>query len=246
VTVPANGVADPVQRGVLDGAGSKSDQVYRWLRDRLAAGALRPKHRVNADRISRDLQVSKIPVRAAIARLCADGALPVLPNAGAVVTPLSWRELADIQQSRLILEPPAAAAAAGSPTRADIAVLRGNVAAMRRWARGGDGDPFELNRSFHLALVSMAGNELLTALVDVVLQRVSRYRVLARHTPASARETATEHARIVAALAAGEADTAQRLMAGHLRSGHNVAADARDVDPRYFADEPPEVLPARR
>jgi DNA-binding GntR family transcriptional regulator len=222
----------------LSGPGSKSEQVYRWLRDRLATGALRPKDRVNADRISRELAVSKIPVREAIARLATEGALQVLPHAGAVVSPLSWRELADIQQSRMILEPPAAAAAASAPMRAEIAALRRNVAQMRGWARGGDGDPFDLNRRFHLTLVSMAGNELLTAMLDLVLQRVSRYRVLARHTVASARQTAAEHARIVAALAAGDGDAVQRLMAEHLRSGHNVAADAREVDPRYFADEP--------
>lgn len=244
MTVSPVARAETAEPSSLSGSGSKSDQAYRWLRDQLATGALRPTDRVNADRVSRDLAVSKIPVREAIARLSAEGALRVLPNAGAMVTPLSWRELADIQQSRLILEPPAAAAAAAAPTRAGIAVLRTNVAVMRRWARGGDGDPYELNRRFHLALVSMAGNELLTALVDLVLQRVSRYRVLARHTAASARETAAEHARIVAALAAGEPDTVRQLMVEHLRSGHNIAADAREVDQRYFADRPPDPTPS--
>lgn len=222
----------------LDGDGSKSDQVYRWLRGEIAAGRLRPKDRVNADQFSRELAVSKIPVREAIARLAAEGALQVLPNAGAVVTPLSWRELIDIQQARLILEPPAAAAAAADPGRASIAELRRNVADMRRWARTADGDPFALNRHFHLALVSMAGNRVLTEMLDTVLQRVSRYRVVAKHTRESARSTAVEHAAIVDALVAGDQQEVQRRVADHLRSSHSVTADARDVDPRYFADAP--------
>lgn len=227
----------------LDGGGSKSDQVYRWLRAEIATGRLRPKDRVNADLISRELAVSKIPVREAIARLAAEGALQVLPNAGAVVTPLSWRELIDIQQSRLILEPPAAAAAAADPSRSAIAELRRNVAAMRRWARTGDGDPFALNRHFHLALVSMAGNLVLTEMLDMVLQRVSRYRVRARHTPESARCIAAEHNAIVDALVARDPQEVQRRVADHLRSSHSVTADARDVDPRYFADAPATVEP---
>lgn len=220
------------------GPGSKADQVYRWLRREVADGALRPKDRVNADQISRDLAVSKIPVREAIARLAAERVLLIAPNAGAMVAPLSWHELDDIQQSRLLLEPQIAALSVQRVTPAAIGELKATITATRRWAKTQDGDMFSLNRNFHLALIALAGNELLTEMLDLVLQRVSRYRIIARHTPASARAAATEHAAIVAALADRDADRVRDLLADHLRSEHSVTGEAHEVDPRYFVDDP--------
>jgi DNA-binding GntR family transcriptional regulator len=214
------------------------------MRSEVAAGRLRPTARVNADRISRDLAVSKIPVREAIARLVSEGALQVVANVGAMVTPLSWRELRDIQQSRLVLEPPAAAtAAARGPGRNELAPLRANIAQMRRWARGGDGDPSALTRSFHLTLISLSGNAVLTSLLDMVLHRVSRYRMVVGHSFESARSNAEEHAGIVAALADGDAQSTRRLLIAHLTSDHSVGEDARDTDPALFVDPDPDAGP---
>ncbi|WP_037365163.1 GntR family transcriptional regulator [Nakamurella lactea] len=224
-------------------AGSKSELVYQWLRSEVGNGNLRPADRVNADRVSRELEVSKVPVREAIARLAAERVLLVSPNAGAVVAPLSWRELADIQQARLVLEPPTAASAAGNATKARIGELRVMITGLRRWARTHDGDPFAMNRSFHLALVALAGNELLTEMLDLVLQRVSRYRMIAQHTSASVGSTAREHAAIVDALADGDGPSVQRLLSAHLQSTHSVTGSAHEVDPRYFVDEPDEQRP---
>jgi DNA-binding GntR family transcriptional regulator len=238
--------AAPAERSGLDGQGSKSDQVYRWLRGEVAAGRLPPTARVNADRISRVLEVSKIPVREAIARLASEGALQVVANVGAVVTPLSWRELRDIQQARLVLEPPAAAtAAADGPDRRDLAALRANISQMRRWARSGEGDPSALTRAFHLTLVSMSGNAVLTSLLDGVLHRVSRYRMVIGHSPASARSNAAEHAAIVAALADRDPDEVRRLLVDHLMSGHSVGEDARGIDPAHFVDSDADMSRVR-
>lgn len=224
--------------GVPGEQGSKADQVYRWLRREVADGGLRPNDRVNADQISRDLAVSKIPVREAIARLAAERVLQIAPNAGAVVAPLSWHELDDIQQSRLVLEPQIAALSVQRVTPSAIRELKATITETRRWARTQEGDMFSLNRRFHLALVALAGNELLTEMLDLVLQRVSRYRIIARHSPASARATATEHAGIVAALADRDGDRVRDLLTEHLRSEHSVTGEAHEVDPRYFVDDP--------
>lgn len=224
-------------------AGSKVDTVYRWLRAAITDGRLRPKERVNADQVSRVLAVSKIPVREAIARLVSEGALVTLPHAGAVVRPLSWRELADIQQARLLLEPPMGALAARDPAPAALADLRRTSAELRRWAEDHQGDPFALTRGFHLALVGMAGNDVVQAMTDLVLHRVSRYRVLAEHTAESALSAAQEHDAIIDALAARDGRLVERLLVEHLQAEHTVMADARAVDPRYFVDAP-DVLVA--
>jgi len=238
----ASGTHAPAERSGLDGEGSKSDQVYRWLRGEVSAGRLPPTARVNADRISRDLEVSKIPVREAIARLASEGALQVVANVGAVVTPLSWRELRDIQQARLVLEPPAAAtAAANGPSRQDLAALRANIAQMRRRARSSESDLSALTRAFHLTLVSMSGNAVLTSLLDGVLHRVSRYRMVIGHSEASARSNASEHAAIVSALADRDPDEVRRLLTEHLVSSHSVGDDARGIDPSHFVDSGTDI-----
>jgi DNA-binding GntR family transcriptional regulator len=225
------------------GAGrSKSQQVYEWIRGQIFTGALKPTARVNADAVSRELGVSKIPVREALQRLASEGLIAQQLYSGAVVAPLSWRELAGVRAARGALEPPAAALAAERADKAAITQLRANMDRMRVGLDSGDvSEFFELNRAFHLGFVAMSGFPVLVELVDQVLHKVSRYRAVLPTTVASARSDLKEHRSIVKALSDGDAARAEALVRQHVTGEHTITTDARRLDAALFEDSPDDI-----
>ena len=75
-------------------------------------GALLPGERLKIRNVAADMGVGQMPVRAALQRLAAEGALINVPNAGVTVPRLSLPEFDDLMQMRLLLEGEAASAAA--------------------------------------------------------------------------------------------------------------------------------------
>ena len=87
---------------------------------------LPPGTAVSEQRLGERFNLSKAAVRAALARLRAEGLVLGEPRRGHVVAPLTLRDVDEIYALRLLLEPPAAAVAA---ERLDAATAR---AAARR------------------------------------------------------------------------------------------------------------------
>jgi DNA-binding GntR family transcriptional regulator len=112
-----------------------------------------------------ELQISKIPLREALARLEQDGLLVSHPNRGFFVRDLSTGEAEEVFALRLKIEPDAAAfackAASGQEQQeAAMALERLVVAAAKHEPTVG-----ALNRAFHLALVRPGGQLVTTNVV---------------------------------------------------------------------------------
>ncbi|MDZ7813053.1 MAG: GntR family transcriptional regulator [Ideonella sp.] len=71
-------------------------------------GRFLPGERLKIRNVATDLGVGQMPVRAALQRLAAEGALVNIPNAGVTVPRLSVAEFDDLLQMRMLLEGEAA------------------------------------------------------------------------------------------------------------------------------------------
>src|SRR5690606_3964267 len=80
------------------------DKVAHAIVEGIKAGIYAPGQRLIEADLTRDLGVSRGPVREATRRLGAEGILDVLPHRGAVVRKLSRRDVAAIYQIRELLE----------------------------------------------------------------------------------------------------------------------------------------------
>jgi DNA-binding GntR family transcriptional regulator len=115
--------------------------------------------------------VGQMPVRAALQRLAAEGALVNIPNAGVAVPQLSAPEFDDLLQMRMLLEGEAAERGSMLLDTAQLATM--NVPACERMAAGAGGDnrPAEYlaaNEEFHVLLYRAAGSPLLFELIDTL------------------------------------------------------------------------------
>ncbi len=80
------------------------DRATSVIRDAVIAGLFQPNERLPQDRLAKLLDVSRMPIRAALRQLESEGLVQLLPHRGAVVTSLSAEELSDLYEIRVLIE----------------------------------------------------------------------------------------------------------------------------------------------
>lgn len=151
----------------------RQDAAYSLLRQWLTVGEVLPGQRLKIHDIAQRLGVGVMPVRAALQRLAAEGALVNVPHAGVMVPRLSVAEFDDVLDTRLMLE---GIAAERGAHRIDADGVAGLEALDRRMAQAldsGDGkDYLAANELFHVRLYQAAGSPMLMSLIETVWLKI--------------------------------------------------------------------------
>jgi DNA-binding GntR family transcriptional regulator len=197
-----------------------ADVIYRKLRQNIGDGIYEPGTRLVQNQVAEELGVSRTPVREALQRLAQDGYADRVHGRGYVVRAASVTEISHVYQVRGQLEPLAVRLAFEHYSVRDRAEFR-RLAEATAGRRERDGEYFETNRAFHLALVSPCPNPILVSMIeglwDLPVNRMISQRVVsARRDPSAWRD---EHFAIVAAIDADDAELTVKLMERHLRDG---------------------------
>ncbi|MBQ3551910.1 MAG: GntR family transcriptional regulator [Clostridia bacterium] len=149
------------------------DWVFQVIRTAIVRGVLQDGMPLRQDEISAALSVSHIPVREAFRQLEAQGLVRIYPNRGAVVTKLTKQEMANIMDTRIILE--LGAIRAAFPYITDEIL---NEAAALIDLSEGETDLHkieDLNLQFHFLLYSPANNKTMFDLIETLHANVDRY-----------------------------------------------------------------------
>jgi DNA-binding GntR family transcriptional regulator len=189
--------------------------VYNAIRRAMHAGRLAPGTRLQEPVLARVLKVSRERVRKALHRLVHEGWLTAVPNRGTLVPSLSVEEMREIYDVRGMLEAAIVRRLAARPETATR--LKAHIAAETAAARRNDrGRLFELSGEFHVLLAELCGNRELGRLLRAMMTRSTMHYSLA--APERFHDCAGphEHGAIVAAILAGKAERASRLMLAHL------------------------------
>lgn len=196
--------------------GEVRDELERMILD----GELPTGERLNENNLADQLGVSRGPVREAARALERSGLVRAVTNQGVYVRKLTIDEALELYDLRAMMAGYLCAkvAEAGDPTV--IACLRDLVAKMQASAEARDEDAyFKLNLDFHDAIAAAAGCErtetLYTSLGKEV--RLMRLRVLSGERKLAISNA--EHARIVDAIARGDAAAAREHGADHHING---------------------------
>ncbi|QKV93706.1 GntR family transcriptional regulator [Streptomyces sp. NA02950] len=168
--------------------------------------------------------VSRTPVREALLRLEAEGLLKLYPKKGALVLPVSAQEIADVVETRLLVEQHAVAKVvpAAEPLLLRLEEL---LEEQKGHAAAGDLAAFAAaDRCFHAAIVKAAGNGILAQLYDQLRDRQLRMGVATMHAePDRIAKNITEHTEILTALRAGDALSASATVQRHISWVNNLA-----------------------
>ncbi len=188
--------------------------VYDALIDLIVSGELLPgQHMVETD-LARQLGVSRQPIREALHRMEAEGWVDLRPSQGAFVHVPTDSEVDELLDVRALLEAETARLAARSPNPGQLARLR---EICRQGEAAADADDFTAavaaNSFFHAEVAAVGGNAVLAELADIVGRRVQwYYRMVA---PARGHGSWTEHAELIEAIEAGDAERAEAVARKH-------------------------------
>ncbi len=143
--------------------------VYAELRQRLMTGRMSPGHELSTRSIAAELGVSQTPVRDALSRLAAEGAVSIRSKRRVRVPPMTSERFDDLLGCRLMLEPEAAVLALPHITRDHVASLREADAALDAAIASGDPDAYmSANHRFHFTLYRAAPGATLLQLIETV------------------------------------------------------------------------------
>lgn len=147
--------------------GSKSQQAYAWIRDRILRQEFTPGYRLVLATIAADLGMSVVPVREAIRRLEAEGLVSFQRNVGAQVSMIDDARYREAMQALSVLEGAAISLAAPHLTADDIRRAREINQLMTSSLDRFDPHSFTaLNREFHSILFAPCPNARLLELTE--------------------------------------------------------------------------------
>lgn len=216
---------------------SQMQNVERQLREMILGLGIGPGERLTERWIESRFGASRTPVRAALLRLETEG-LICRDGRGWTVSPINLAELEQIAVCREAVEVAAIRLTCGQDDRSGVDVIEAMLDSCdagtprEEWHRVG--------MDFHIELARLSGNEFLFRAVRDAMTRLSRARWLEVRDEAALGRAWAEHHAVLAAVRAGDADQAARLLSAHIvgsrdRLVTSLHDDRRGLRARGFA-----------
>ncbi|MET9478913.1 GntR family transcriptional regulator [Streptomyces sp. NPDC006638] len=194
-----------------------ADRVYSHIKQAVLDRRYEGGTLLTEGELAEAVGVSRTPVREALLKLEVEGLIKLYPKKGALVLAVSVQEIADVVETRLLVEEFAVRKAVPASARL-IARLEEVLEEQREKARIGDLAAFAVtDRCFHAEIVRYAGNEILSKLYDQLRDRQLRMgvAVLEAH-PERVAKSIEEHAELLDAVRSGDAEGAARSIRRHV------------------------------
>jgi DNA-binding GntR family transcriptional regulator len=199
------------------------EEAAERLRDLIVQGRLAPGARLNERLLTAQLGVSRTPLREAFKVLATEGLVELLPNRGAIVSPIDEERLGETLAVMGALEALAGELACLHATDTQLNEIRALHYEMLAYhARGDLAGYFKFNQAIHLKLVKYSGNTVLYNAYRQLNGNVRRARYMANLSPERWDAAVREHEEILAALGARDVARIKGLLAEHL--AHKLAS----------------------
>jgi len=192
------------------------------IRNGIMRGHLRPGERLKEDMIAKELEVSRTPVREAIAMLQAEGLIEAPQHRGAQVRSYTPSELEEIYDLRSILEGYAARRAATRITNQELTRLRRSCDAMEKLRPDDLERLVRENGVFHDTILKAADAARASSMVGQIRALPLIYQSYAWYTPEQLQLSLEYHRRVLAALEKHDAERAERDMRDHLSNARGA------------------------
>ena len=197
----------------LEGYQPLRDMVFDVLMSAIMQGQLSPGERLLEVQLADEMGVSRTPVREAIRRLELEGFVVMVP-AG-----LSINDVEEVYEIRTVLETLAVRLAAQRMQPADYAQLDDLSEKMRAtWQEGNVDNWVSLDASFHELLYKFSRNERLVAMMNNIMEQLSRYRIISLANVEVRHNSLSEHQELIEALKRRDSEAAATAVAMHIEN----------------------------
>lgn len=210
---------------------SIAEAISATLTEAIVDRVLPPATRLSEERLAKLFQVSRTPIREALATL-ANSDLAHRDGRGSLrVNSVTSDQILEVYSVRVGLEGIAAALAAESASAKAISQLRD---INRRSKDAAEADDFDLlarlNLDFHRAITAAADNALLARFVDEIHTWLRRIPTTTLSYPGRARVALAEHESIIDAISARDRTRAEELARVHMRQAEAIRLKMYETD----------------
>jgi DNA-binding GntR family transcriptional regulator len=210
-------------------------QVHEAILQAIIAVELEPGEALSEKDLSVRLGVSRTPVREALIKLRGEDLVDIISQVGTFVAKIDAEQVREAQFIRQALECACVRDLVARATAADVAELRQGLEDQRRCQERDDDQGFYVaDERFHRRMTEMSGHGGVWATVRRAKVHLDRVRRLSLPLPEVMGTLIEQHAAIVEAVAAGDADAAEAALRDHLGEVLRSLAELSERHPEYF------------
>jgi DNA-binding GntR family transcriptional regulator len=221
-------------------ASPRYEELRNILEQAIIKGELPPGTRLEEQELARRYGVSRTPVRETLRLLASTGLVDMRLRQGAIVATLTIPRLIQMFQVMAELEGLCARLAARRVPQHLLEKMEESHGACAAALSSNDPETFyDANRIFHEAIYTASNNQFLEETTRALRNRVAPYRRYVTYQPGRMIESVREHEAVLAAIRAGDGETADRLMRDHVNLLGDSFAD-------FVSSIPAEPEPAGR
>jgi DNA-binding GntR family transcriptional regulator len=195
------------------------EKAYEYVKAKIIDRSFKEGDFLTEGEIAKLLGVSRTPIREAFLRLETENFLKLFPKKGALVPPVSTREIKDVMEARIVIELFSVEKLAGKCSQI-ASQLRSLLEEQARLEQDDNiRDFIELDRQFHHLMVSNCGNNIFVNLYGTLRERQIRMGIQAvTYGPERVKQVLEEHEAIVGFAEKGDVDGMKGAIRRHLEA----------------------------
>ncbi len=201
-----------------------SRQVYSIIKKSIVSGHYKPNHWLQEVELSKELGVSRSPIREALKQLSADGLVNEIPNKGTFVREFTEKEVLEVYEIRELLESYAIMHLPKELTKEQKDKMETYKAGFKKYYEENDLEEYIIvDSKFHRYIIECTDNSILMELYRRVRNMNMLFRIYSLSTKERFDESLDEHSGIVDNIIKGNYKDAAAINAKHLTSAKETA-----------------------
>ena len=197
--------------------GSLRIRVFNAIENAILNGEYKDGESLSELRISKEMGVSRTPVREALMQRELEGLVRNIPNKGAVVVGVSQQDTRDIYEIRIRIEGLAAKLCAEKITEQELTALEKIVELQEFYLMKNDTEQiWKLDSDFHKIIYDASRSRPLRFMLSNFHNYIKKARDTSVRTEGRAEKTVAEHRAILDAIKARDSALAEKLTAEHI------------------------------
>ena len=199
-----------------------ADEVYDQIVNAIASLEIGPNDRLVQEKLAKQLDISRTPVREALMRLEQEGVLVVSQRGGFRLHRMDDQEVRELYQSRAAVEGQAARILADRNDANDIEELRKTIIAEEDIKEPSTRAYFEANRNIHRRFIELANNRYLLEMFDMTWGKAMAFQLFATFENVDIAKSLGDHMALVDAIATGDKTAALDAIVAHIEDGFDM------------------------
>ena len=197
-------------------------RVFNAIENAILDGEYNDGDSLNELRLSKELGVSRTPVREALMQLELEGLVRNIPNKGAVVVGVTEQDTHDIYEIRIRIEGLASRLCAEKITEEELHALEQIVELQEFYLMKNDTEQiWKLDSDFHKIIYDASRSRPLRSTLSNFHNYIKKARDMSMHTEGRAEKTVAEHRAILDAIKSRDGALAEQLTAEHITNAED-------------------------